>query len=226
MHNSYYFLRQVAKVLDTRLKGYTLVSSFSQSKDELLIEFNNSVNSFFFRASLLPELQCLSFPDQLNRARKNSIDLFTSVLMKKVKSVRVHMNDRSLSIDLEDTSGLLFKMHGRQSNIMLVEGKVTAEVFRKNLFADLGLNPTTLDREIDWSEKAFNTATDLHSHFFTFGNEVWDFLEENNFRSKSPAEQWKAMQDLKQRLESPTHYYHLEFNNKLVFSLLDRKSVV
>ncbi len=84
VHNNFYFLRQLSTELKHRLDGFTLVSCFSQNKDELILEFNNAKTSFFIKASLTPELQALSFPASFHRARKNSIDLFQSIIMLKV----------------------------------------------------------------------------------------------------------------------------------------------
>ncbi len=102
MHNNYYFLRALAAELDTTLQGFTLVSCFSQNKDELIIELNNRHRSFFIKISLLPEFQCISFPDKFHRARKNSIDLFNEILMKRLMRVLVYRNERSIGVTLED----------------------------------------------------------------------------------------------------------------------------
>lgn len=87
MHNNYYFLRQISSRLNQKLRGFTLVSCFSQNKDELVFEFNDSKESFFIKADLQPDFSCLTFPESFKRARKNSIDLFNDVLMRKVIDV-------------------------------------------------------------------------------------------------------------------------------------------
>ena len=220
MHNSYFFLKQVAVALDARLKGYTLVSCFSQSRDELLVEFNNAADSFFIRASLLPELQSLSFPSQLNRARKNSVDLFHDLLMRKVLAVRVIRNDRSMIIELNDGLGLLFKMHGNQSNVICTRDQKAIDVFRNSIVQDQDIVVSGMDRELDLSEAAFQNTKDVHRHFFTFGKEVWAYLNERDFDSLSQQEQWKMLVDLHMQLESGGHYFHVASGSKLIFSLL------
>ena len=102
MHNNFYFLRQLSKTLDTKLKGFTVVSCFSQNKDELIIELNNTQESFFIKSSLQADFSCLSFPSEFQRARKNSIDLFDPVILKKVIDVKQFDNERSFAICLED----------------------------------------------------------------------------------------------------------------------------
>lgn len=219
MHNSYYFLKQVAAELNVRLKGFTLVSCFSQSRDELLVEFNNAAGSLFIRASLLPELQSLSFPRQLSRARKNSVDLFDDLLMKKVSVVRVIANDRSLTIELGEGHALLFKMHGNQSNVIHLKADKAIDVFRKSITQDLDITPSTLERDLDWTEAGFLNAKDMQRHFFTFGREVWMYLDERGFKDLSPPRQWEMLHNLRDILESPDRYYHAEFRSKLMFTL-------
>ncbi len=111
--------------MQEKLLGFTLVSCFSQNKDELVIEFNNANESFIIKASLQPDFACLSFPKNFNRARKNSIDLFNEALMKPVKEVKQFSNERSfaimLAIMLADNYSLLFKMHGNRANVILFE---------------------------------------------------------------------------------------------------------
>jgi len=220
VHNSYFFLKQVGAALDTRLRGYTLVACFSQSKDELLLEFNNGTASFFLKASILPELQVLSFPPQVNRARKNSVDLFGELVMKKIAGVRALKNDRSLLLEAEGGYGLLFKMHGNQSNVLLMANDASVSIFRKNLEQDIGVAVSSLEREVDWSEDGFHKAPDLHRHYFTFGSEVWAYLEEQNFSQLTPDKKWKLVTELLARLDRPETYFHLEHRSRLLFSLL------
>ena len=92
MHNNYYFLRQLSSQLNQHVVGLPVVSCFSQNKDELIIELNDSHQSFFIKASLLPQFCCLSFPEGFNRARKNSVDLFPEIILKKIIAIRQFEN--------------------------------------------------------------------------------------------------------------------------------------
>jgi predicted ribosome quality control (RQC) complex YloA/Tae2 family protein len=141
MQHNYYFLFQLSKILDTKLKGLPLVSCFSQNKDELLLGFANQEECFYVKALLSSVLCCLSFPDGYNRSRKNSVDLFQSAMGYEVSAVRQFENERSFAIYLKpphtpihtgtqdaETSKLpqtnkiiLFKMYGQRANILLLE---------------------------------------------------------------------------------------------------------
>ncbi len=226
VHNNYYFLVQLSNQLKQILPGFVLVSCFSQNKDELIIEFNNSKTSFFIRASLQPVFCCLSFPKSFHRARKNSIDLFNEVLMKKVVGVKQYENERSFSIGLEDSLSLLFNMHGNRSNVILFREDHVISLFRNHQVGDRDLKLSQLDRVIDWSRKAFEqTRSELASSYFTVGKWGWQWLDERGFKTKDPDAQWDELNLLKSDLESPS-YYLTEHQGILIFSLLPLGKII
>lgn len=226
MHNNYYFLAQLSNQLKQLVNGFTIVSCFSQSKDELMIEFNNGSTSFFIKASLQASFCCLSFPKNFSRARKNSIDLFNDVLMKKVADVRQYENERSFSIQLEDSYSLLFKMHGNRSNVILFKDENAISLFRNHQVADIDLKLSQLDRTIDWSKESFvKNKEKLPSHYFTFGKWVWHWLEEKDFQKKDLETQRSELDQMKSLMEKP-QYFLIEYEGKLIFSLLPFGKIV
>lgn len=220
MHTNYYFLKQLSQQLNKKIVGYTIVSCFSQNKDELVIELNDSQHSFFIKASLLPQFCCLSFPDVFHRARKNSIDLFNEILLKQVKNVRQFENERCFALELEAGMTLLFKMHGTRSNLILFTGDKAIALFRNHLEADYQISLSTLDRPIDFSREAFTTNKEnLSALYVTFGKWVWHYLDLQNFSGLSADNQWHALKELLSQLENP-RFYILEIDKTIVFSLV------
>lgn len=220
MHNNYFFLKQLSKSLQQKLQGFTLVSCFSQNKDELIFEFNNASESFFIKASLLSEFNCLSFPESFHRARKNSIDLFLNAFMLKVVAIRQFENERSFAIELENDFKIVFKLHGGQSNIILIKDHSVKEIFKNRITTDLELKYDQLDRVIDWSREAFtHNHSTLESHYFTFGKLVWEYLNEKGFLSESADGQWKLIEDTIEKFKNPTYSIQLK-NHRLIFSIL------
>lgn len=216
MHNNYYFLRQLSATLRDTVVGYTLVSCFSQTKDELIIELNNGRRSFFIKANLSPGYCCLSFPEKFARARKNSVDLFEQAVLKKINGVTQFDNERSFSLEF-DGLALVFKMHNQFANVLLMEGGIVTSIFRNHLQADFEITPAKLHRSIDFSKEAFlhNAPRDL---YVTFGKIVWEFLAHENFDSFGKEEQWTLMKETLRLLESP-RYYILK-QNEIRLSLL------
>ncbi|MCX8489874.1 MAG: NFACT RNA binding domain-containing protein [Cyclobacteriaceae bacterium] len=226
MHNNFYFLRQLSKALDKKLNGFTLVSCFSQNKEELILEFNNSTESFFVKASLQPAFCCLSFPSSFHRAKKNSIDLFPVAILKKVKSIRQFENERSILIELEQEVSLLFKMHGSQSNVIQFKNQKAQGIFRNQFQNDFGISLAGLDKSVNWSKELFiKHLHELQKNYFTFGKSVIHYLEEKLKALPTDDDKWSFFQRTKNALEVP-HYYLTKKYNKLSLSLIPMDEVV
>lgn len=220
MQNNYFFLRQLSKSLAQRITGFTVVSCFSQSKDELVIELNNGKTSFFIRADLTPSVCCLSFPEGFKRANKNSIDLFPEVILKKVTAVRQFDNERCFEIHLENSFSLLFKMHGNFSNILLCESQSVKSLFRNHLQTDYSIEIEKLNRTILWTEaNFFEHIEKLKETFPVLGNEAWAYLKAHGFDQQSSEGKWKLWHSALQQLESP-RYYIARYREKIIFALL------
>jgi predicted ribosome quality control (RQC) complex YloA/Tae2 family protein len=219
VHNNHYFLRKLSAQLETILTGSVISECFSQNKDELIIRFEIEEKSFFIKASLQSEFCCLFFQDNFTRARKNSVDLFESIIGLKVEGVMQYQNERSFSINLSEDRTLLFKMHGNRANVVLFENKEAIQLFRNHLTADAEIDLTKLDRDIDFGFETFEQHIhDLPNLYYTFGKPVWNFLERNNFTEKSDVEKWQSIQDLLGYLKNPT-YYITESDHKISLSL-------
>lgn len=226
MHNNYFFLRQLSTRLNEKITGYSLVSCFSQNKDELIIELNNSHDSFFIKVNLTPGFCCLAFPENFHRARKNSVDLFNEAVLKKIISVKPFENERSFSLELEDFFSLIFKMHNNFANVLFSKGRSVTEIFRNHLQSDFEIDPEKLHRSIDFSKEYFiKNTSPPGSVYFTFGKIVWDYLEERNFSSLEKESQWALFAATLKLLERPK-YYILERKEKLVFSLLPLGNII
>ena len=131
MHNNYYFLRQLTPVLENAIRSSVVSECFSQNKDELVIRFERLNSPFFIKASLSPAFSCLSFPENFQRARKNSIDLFEKLIGQRIETIRQFDNERSFAVNFGNDVSLLFKMHGNRSNLILFQNDSVIEIFKK-----------------------------------------------------------------------------------------------
>ena len=130
------FIAQLAASLKQKLLGAELAVCFSQNKDELLIGFALQKEDFWIQADLSPEVSMLSFPNEYHRAKKNSVDLFSELTGLSVQNVVAHENERSFHIAFEHDFDLMFKMHGRNANLLLFKDSKLIEIFRHNLEND------------------------------------------------------------------------------------------
>jgi predicted ribosome quality control (RQC) complex YloA/Tae2 family protein len=219
LHNNYYFLRQLSAALEKKISGTVVSECFSQNKDELVIRLETHTKPFFIRASLQSEFCCLSFPEDYSRARKNSVDLFETLIGRRVQKITQFANERSFTIDFSENYSLLFKMHGNRANLVLFENGAAIALFRNHLTTDAEIKLPDLNRIIDWSYETFEAnIQDLQKTYFTFGKPFWNFLARNGFDEKSVVEKWQAVQDMLSYLTKPTFYITV-VENKLILSL-------
>jgi predicted ribosome quality control (RQC) complex YloA/Tae2 family protein len=219
VHNNFYFLKQLSKALAHRLTGTVISECFSQSKDELIIRFETASSPFFLRAGLQPEFTCLSFPENIQRAKRNSVDLFDDIIGRRVSGIVQFNNERSFSLQLSDGFNLVFKMHAKRSNIVLFEGEHVTSLFKNTMEADRLLSFVSLHREIDFSYEAFlRHLENLPALYITFGKIIWEYLSHLNFNTASTEEKWSMIKTLLADLETPKYYILL--NNRPSLSLV------
>ncbi|MFZ1807845.1 MAG: NFACT RNA binding domain-containing protein [Cyclobacteriaceae bacterium] len=219
MHNNFYFLRQLSTALNKKLAGFSIVSCFSQNKDELIIELNNEKESFFIKAHLL-SFACLSFPNQFNRARKNSVDLFDEIILKKFIDVTQFENERSFALNFEKGYSLVFKMHANRANVLLAKGQQVVQIFRNQFTADNDLSFSELNRTIDWTKEHFiQNRANLKQIYPTLGKVVWSYLDEKGFNTENHDQSWKLLNEVLQLLQKPT-FYLVSLNDQIRLSLL------
>lgn len=211
MHQNYYFLKQLSSALEPRVESAVISECFSQVKEELVIRFETHSKPFFIRASLLSEFSALSFPEEFQRARRNSIDLFPQLIGQRVKHLRQFNNERAFSIVLSNNLQLLFKMHGNRSNLLLLEGGQVVGLFKRNLKGDAALIPDELDRSIDWSFETFKLHHESPQNlYFTFGKHVWNYIREKGYADLGISEKWQLIQSTREQLESGNYFIIIE----------------
>lgn len=247
MHTNYYFLRTLAEALKTRLLGdlsgisspseaqnrLRFMSCFSQDRDELVLVFaqakgkTNYYRPFYIKATLRPDFSALLFPESVQRARANSVDLFEAVAgapgqERAVVDVRSFLNERCLGILLEDGYALVFKFFGNRPNLLAFQGDQVVDLFNRQLSTDDQILFSKLDRNLDQSYVAFvQSGYDHRKLYPTFGKIVNDWLQERGVGTDrlTPEQQWAVIQETVQQLEHP-QFYLTRLAHKPALSLL------
>ncbi|RRA97694.1 NFACT RNA binding domain-containing protein [Larkinella rosea] len=226
MHTNYYFLRQLAPSLEPQLTGLKFMECFSQDRDELVLVFAhargkiNFYRPFFIKATLRPDFSGLLFPESIQRARINSVDLFEEYYDREVVAVRSFLNERCLGITLEGGFTLLFKFFGNRPNLLIFSQDEVVELFNNKLTTDTQLIRSALDRPLDQSWEAYEQSGFDHRKLFpTFGKLVNAYLEEKGIQEKGEKEKWELIQETVQQLTHP-RFYLTTFQHKPTLSLL------
>ena len=228
MHNNYYFLRQLTPRLAEHLEQAQLAEAFSQNRDELILGFATNRadhRAFYIKAYLDARFCCLQFPDDFHRAKKNSVDLFTTLQGLIVRKVRQFENERSFLLEFSSNDGLpyslLFKMHGNRANVILFCGPETVEVFKSSLAKDADLALSDLDRRLEATyehfERAEGRATALYP---TLGKVPMAYLGAQGYDALPRPQQWELLQRMIRQLEQPASYYVTLLEGQLHLSLL------
>jgi hypothetical protein len=222
MHLTYHILRFLAPALSDAFGGNTIVSCFSQSKDELILETEGAQGTRFIRAHLLPPQVYLSFPSQFHRAKRNTVSLFDSLIGEKILSCSAFSNERALKFELSSGKVLVLKLHGNRSNCLLYLPNETepALIFRNAISEDKNLDWRSLDRELNLSLEQFIFLEGNVSQFLpTLGPVPRAWLKEKGYLEKTLSERWVLMEELIDLLDSPL-YALLKKEGELILSLL------
>jgi predicted ribosome quality control (RQC) complex YloA/Tae2 family protein len=225
MFHNYYFLQPLSKAIAQKLQvnwqlgieekefnlyqgeAMRLAVCFSQNKDELVLGFCNTNSEFYIRAMLDADFGGLSFPTEYARAKKNSVDLFKELIDLKLWGLTQYLNERSFSFHFENEYVLLFKMHGKRSNIILFQAGEFIIAFHKKMENDYSIQLNDLDRLIEQNWASFEQAQyDWKIVYPTFGKEINAYLSLKNLNALSPVSQWDLVQNTLQIIQKPIFY--------------------
>ncbi|MEN2282686.1 NFACT RNA binding domain-containing protein [Algoriphagus sp. SE2] len=206
MHINYHFLKFLCPALDKKYKGHTIVSCFSQIKDELIIETKFGVEEGWIRAHLKPAQIYYSFPDRFKRAKRNSINLFQEMVGLTIESCEVIPFERSFIFRLSFDKILLFKLHANRSNILFYDenGNAPKYIFKNIISGDRDLDWRTLAVELDLSKNRFEELNGNASQFLpTLGKVPRAYLKEKAYPEASLDTKWQLMEEMIDILDTP-----------------------
>lgn len=208
-------------MLNNRIRGYYLVSCFSQEKDELILVFSgNDHHEFFIRAHLRTVFSCISFPESFARSHKNTIDLLPVLEGRSVIETITYRFERLLQIRLSEGFDLIFKMFGSQSNILLFEDNKCIDQFKKNKKGDREFSLDAFKTEQDLSFERFRQYENTPRKFIpAFDKNVLEYLDRNNYDRLDINEKYKMICGFLTDLENPVTYYIIDKNNIPGFTL-------
>ena len=117
MINNWLTLRALADYLDRSLSGSIIVSVFSQSKDELVVDLKRGNSRYSLRVSVTPHLPFILPSGPFARARRNTVDIFPEVIGKSIRAFEISRTDRVLRMSLGNGALLFFQLYPAKANI-------------------------------------------------------------------------------------------------------------
>ncbi|WP_395767320.1 NFACT RNA binding domain-containing protein [Aquirufa sp.] len=205
MHNNHFFLRILARELRQILTYARLKQCFSQEKDELVIGFERqNGQDLWIKCSFGSQFSSLQFPDDFRRAGRNSVDLFSDLLLHEVQDVRVFENERAIGMYFLGEQVLVFKLFGNRSNVILFQAGEHCSQFQKRLGKDFAIQLDQLDRKLDQRFEAFQQADgDWMTLYPTLGKEGGVYLNSLGYSKQSVSGQWALLQQTMELLHEP-----------------------
>ncbi len=219
MNNNYFILQLLVSRLQSILIGMKMMAAFSQNKEEIILQFAGSDASFTIRANLRGDFSGLSFPNDFARKGKNSVDLFQGFQGLTIAGIEMIPFDRSFFIQFENDKLLLFKMHGRRSNLIGLENGEVITIFKNSMAADNEISMENLAGNIDLeaasrSEDVFS----LKKAVPVLENSLAKQILDENWLAGSLPERRKAMEDFLHAMENKKEFYIEEINDKIALS--------
>ncbi len=208
MHNNYFFLRVLVRELRQKLMYARLKQCFSQEKDELVLGFERQTgDDFWIKCAFGSQFSTLQFPEIFHRAGRNSVDLFSDLLLAEVQDVVIFDNERAFGIHLLGDFVLVFKLFGNRSNLILFRDGDYQEQFQNRLKKDEEIILSGLDRKIDQSYEAF-LANDAEAFalFPTLGKEAWAHVKARGYEEQTAKARWDLLQEVLTEFEDPSFF--------------------
>lgn len=185
------------------------------------MQFRKGETAFNIKAHLQADFSSLFFPQEVSRARRNSVNLFQEAIGCQVKEVVQFTDERSFIIELENHWGLLFKMHGNRANVILMQGEEAYALFNNKLVKDQKIGKQELHRNFLRDKEAFIESNGNFKKLFpTLGKLVEAYFLEKEYPQMDIEEQWIFLNKTLDRLEKPEAFYILEYQEKPALSLL------
>lgn len=132
MLNHFITLQSLADEFNTTLKNATVLELFSQQKNELHISLLANTTPKTLSVSITPQKNYIFLREQIARAKRNSISLFTELNNLTINNVSGHLFDRIITINFTNKTKMLFHLFGTTSaNIFLInENKEIINAFK------------------------------------------------------------------------------------------------
>jgi predicted ribosome quality control (RQC) complex YloA/Tae2 family protein len=113
-------LKFLSNWLSETLTGKQVHEVFSQSRNELIISFEQSGKQPGLRISVEPHKNFVYLLQDIQRAKRNTINLFPSVIGKTVIAVTAHQYDRILFLNCSEQFTVAILMYGSSANVLVI----------------------------------------------------------------------------------------------------------
>ncbi len=169
MTTNYHTLKYLVQSIKDKVCNSIITESFTQEKDTLHIALEKEDEAFTIELNATGQGYMFLRP-KLERAKKNSLDVFSEIFGERVIEVGIHSADRVVEILLDSGKRLLFQFFTGRANFFLVdvENKIISSFKNPKKYAGkefkyekIQINYELMIKDFDAFKKAWeNLATD------------------------------------------------------------------
>ena len=189
MIRNYFYLNRYSLEINNILTGVRINQVFSQEKGKLVVECSKDENEYFIEFSVIPGQAYINLREKYSRAKKNTIDFFSSSFGEKIKSVSIADDDRIIQIKCS-RSEFYFAIRGKYTNVFYLAEDESFEAFKS-------LDETTLTEiKEEFNNKTFTTNYNIPELSLPSSE---DFLI--NIRKKYPVISAEIIKEIKARTD-------------------------
>jgi len=120
MIRNYFYLNRYSIEINNVLAGAKINQVFSQEKGKLVIACSKDESKYFLEFSVTPGQSFINLREKYSRAKKNTIDFFSSSVGEKIKSVTIADDDRIIQIKC-NRSEFYFAIRGKYTNVFYLD---------------------------------------------------------------------------------------------------------
>ena len=120
MLQHYYTLFHVAAELDV-LRGCELTEAYTQFKGTAFLQFEDSERTGVVECSFDPHVSAIFLKPRFARARRNSMDLFKSLIGLTLQSVTIPPNERIVTFNFGQAALHCAMFHGGRGNMLVTD---------------------------------------------------------------------------------------------------------
>jgi len=122
MFNSWYYINELAKQLNSQLSGCILQTPFTYKKNELYIPFSGNHRFACLHLVIKPPVPYF-MPEENIPKQRQVVKILTKASGCVIESVKIHKSDRQILFSFNHEQGfMLVQAYGNNGNIFLLDG--------------------------------------------------------------------------------------------------------
>ncbi|MFM6983702.1 MAG: NFACT RNA binding domain-containing protein [Chitinophagaceae bacterium] len=168
-------LESLCHTLQNHCKDQQIIDCFSNSQDEFILAFPN-----FYIKCLFYKGEIYFFTGESAPAKSRLFKpQFTEIHETFITEIVPHPFERSFHFRLSDNHNLVFKCHGRKSNILLMNDQQCTDTFKRHLEKDAELSLSDVYRPVvcSFNEQALSDSAQFKLFYPYLPVELFDELQ-------------------------------------------------